>query len=151
MLSAPALAILQASPRAILPDGSTRDLMFGAGQFGFHDWSGSKVDLDGRILAARKAAARQAGLDPEKVGPMPHWVLHDLRRYLSTTMHEELGIAPHIVEAILGHAGGHRRGVSGVYNRAQYRAEKARALAIWAEHLRSITEAHDRKVVPLHA
>ena len=63
-------------------------------------WAASKIALDQRILEARKA--RAVGDD---IAPMPAWVLHDFRRYLSTTMHEGLGIPPHIVESILGHVG----------------------------------------------
>lgn len=32
----------------------------------------------------------------------------------------ELGIAPHIIEAVLNHASGHKAGVAGIYNRATY-------------------------------
>ena len=56
------------------------------------------------------------------------WGLHDFRRTLSTRLNDA-GIDPHVVEAILGHAGA-KRGVAGVYNRASYRVQKAEALAI---------------------
>jgi hypothetical protein len=46
----------------------------------------------------------------------------------------ELGIAPHIVEAILNHVG-HKAGVAGIYNRAKYEPEKKAALELWAKHL----------------
>ena len=63
--------------------------------------------------------------------------MHDLRRVISTNMHERLQIAPHIVEACLGHYTS-RTGVSGVYNRAQYAAEKRIALGKWADLLLEI-------------
>ena len=50
-------------------------------------------------------------------------------------MHEDLGIQPHIVEAVLNHISGARAGVDGVYNRALYLDDKRRALAKWADHL----------------
>ena len=62
------------------------------------------------------------------------WTLHDFRRLISTTMHERLGILPHVVEAILGHVG-HQAGTPGKYDLATYRDEKRRALERWAEHL----------------
>ena len=34
-------------------------------------------------------------------GPLPSWTLHDLRRTMVTTMNEHLGIAPHVVEAVV--------------------------------------------------
>jgi hypothetical protein len=64
-------------------------------------------------------------------------------------MHDELGIAPHIVEAVLNHASGHKAGVAGVYNRATYAREKAVALARWAEHLSAIVSGRSSKVVAM--
>jgi integrase len=147
-LSAPALAILKA--RHALPNSTARDLIFAGGHLGFSDWSGSKIDLDKRILAARIAAAEQAGADPAKVAPMPHWTLHDFRRVISTAMHDRLGIAPHVVEAVLGHVG-HQAGTPGRYNRATYREEKARALTLWADHLLAVVEGRESNVVALRA
>ena len=63
------------------------------------------------------------------------WRLHDLRHTVSTVMHGDLAVPPHIVEAVLNHSGGHRAGVAGVYNRASYASEKAAALARWADYL----------------
>ena len=100
-LSGAALSILQNRPRLTLSDGSLCDHVFGRGVRGFNDWQGSKADLDRQIGNEIKAA----------------FVLHDFRRVVSTTMHERLGIDPHIVEAVLGHVG-HQRGVPGVYNKS---------------------------------
>ena len=82
-------------------------------------------------------------------GVISPWRLHDLRRTVSTRMHDELGIAPHIVEAVLNHVSGHRAGVAGVYNRALYAKEKAVALARWAEHLGAIVAGERSKVVTM--
>jgi len=124
---------------AILTDWSRRsegrDYVFGRGKAGYQGWSNSKEFLDQRIGEAGKA--------------IPHWTLHDLRRTISTRMHDELGIAPHIVEAVLNHVSGHRAGVAGVYNRAIYAKDKAIALARWAEHLASIIEGKRSKVVAI--
>lgn len=65
---------------------------------------------------------------------IPHWRLHDLRRTTATGM-AELGIAPHVVEAVLNHISGARAGVAGIYNRAAYVPEKTAALERWAEHV----------------
>ena len=40
----------------------------------------------------------------------------------------ELGVLPHIVEAILNHVSGHRAGVAGIYNRAKYEVRNARSV-----------------------
>jgi hypothetical protein len=50
----------------------------------------------------------------------------------------EIGIQPHVIEAALNHVSGHKGGIAGIYNRAQYSAEKAQALARWDEHINTI-------------
>ena len=85
-------------------------------------WSQCKARLDARL-----------DLEP--------WVLHDFRRALSTTMHEQLDVPPHIVEAILGHVSGHKRGVAGVYNRALYLDQRRDALERYANHIKGLTRA----------
>jgi integrase len=65
---------------------------------------------------------------------MPHWTLHDLRRSCATGM-ADMGIGPHIIEAILNHVSGAKSGVAGLYNRSKYDDERRRALAAWALYL----------------
>jgi integrase len=124
-MSAHVTAILKALPRRTDPDGNVRDLVFGTGEGGFSDWSGSKQELDARITAARGK-------------PLAHWTPHDFRRLLSTTMHEQLRVSPAVVEAILGHVGVYKAGVRGVYNKALYLDERRRGLTKWAEHIEGI-------------
>lgn len=38
--------------------------------------------------------------------PLPSWTLHDLRRTMVTVMNEQLGIQPHVVEAVVNHTSG---------------------------------------------
>ena len=47
----------------------------------------------------------------------------------------ELGVQPHVIEAVLNHVSGHKAGVAGIYNRALYAAEKRQALHLWSEHV----------------
>jgi hypothetical protein len=49
-----------------------------------------------------------------------------------------LGVQPHVIEAVLNHISGHKAGVAGVYNRATYAAEKRLALDLWAGHVSSL-------------
>ena len=77
---------------------------------GYSGWSRSKERLDRRL-----------GLEP--------WGLHDFRRTLSTRLHDA-GVQPHVVEALLAHIG-HKAGVAGTYNKAQYREQKREALELW--------------------
>ena len=93
------------------------DPLFG-GTAGFSEWWRSKVQLDGAL-------------------DLPAWTVHDLRRTAVTGM-AEIGIPPHIVEAVVNHVSGHKGGVAGVYNRAKYSQEKRAALQRWADHLERI-------------
>ena len=117
-------AILEARPRY---DG--RDFVFGRGQGGFSGWSQCKARLDAAVK-------------------IPEWVVHDLRRAAATGM-GELGIQPHVVEAVLNHVSGSRGGVAGLYNRSQYEAEKTTALARWDAHLMDVLANKKTNVAPL--
>ena len=87
----------------------------------------------------RQKAAKDAGQDASQAKPLPDWRLHDLRRTAATVMADQLGVLPHIIEAILNHVSGHRAGVAGIYNRASYEAEMRAALGRWADHIVGIT------------
>jgi integrase len=132
-LSDPAQSTLVARPKML-----GRDFVFGRAHSakGFTGWSACKVLLDERIKASGA-----------KVGA---WVNHDLRRTVATRM-AELGVQPHIIEAVLNHVSGHKAGVAGIYNRASYEPEKRAALILWADKLVEIVAGKPRKVVPLRA
>jgi integrase len=148
-LSAPAKAIIEKHPRRVNEDGKLRDLVFGIGDGGFSGWSRCKERLDERILEARVKAWEEAGSQGEKPPPLPHWTHHDLRRTADTVMNDRLGIAPHVVEAILNHVSSHKSGksgVAGVYNKALYLRERTEALRLWADHIMALIGAN---VVPI--
>ena len=128
-LSAPARAILEAQPHRTNEAGRPRDLIFGHGEAGFSGWSQATGKLERQITQATGK-------------PLPHWTPHDLRRTTATMM-AELGVQPHVIEAVLNHASGHKGGVAGIYNRANYEREKAIALECWASHLLAIVSAPD--------
>jgi integrase len=126
---------LAATARALLvevPVQEGRELVFGKGTGSFGDWSNSKKNLDAAIAEGGNRK------------PLPPWTIHDIRRSVATGM-ADLGVQPHIIEAVLNHVSGHKGGVAGIYNRSSYAAEKAAALARWDEHVRSIVSApgHD--------
>ena len=78
------------------------------------------------------------------------WVINDLRRSAATHM-ADLGVLPHVIEAVLNHVSGSKRGVSGVYNRSDYAAEKRVALQKWSDHLETLVSGkRSSKVVNLH-
>jgi integrase len=111
-----------------------RTCVFGRVDTGFNGWHNCKQALNARIAAAGK--------------PLAEWKPHDLRRTAATGM-AELGVQPHIVEAVLNHVSGHKGGVAGIYNRATYDKEKREALNLWAEHVMPTVEGRAATVVSL--
>jgi len=112
-----------------VPHMAHRDYLFGIRGDGFRAWADGKAELDKRLGDA--------------VAP---FVLHDIRRSVATGM-ADLGVQPHIIETILNHHGGHRRGVAGIYNRSTYEREKKAALVMWADYVRALAEGGERKVL----
>jgi integrase len=93
-------------------------------------FSRAKAAVDKAMLAAMREA------DDGAEAPAG-WVFHDLRRTCASGM-AGLGIAPHVVEAVLGHRSGTIRGVAAVYNRYSYATEKRQALDAWSRKLDAI-------------
>jgi integrase len=121
-LSAPARAILAAR----LQHRPKRNLVFGYGEGPFSGFAKAKKELDAKLGAA--------------VAP---WRLHDFRRSISTALHERFDVPPNIVETILGHVGGHKSGVGGVYNKALYLDQRRAALERWAAHVMQLAGRAD--------
>jgi integrase len=81
-------------------------------------------------------AAPKADLDD--LAGITDWRIHDLRRTVATGM-QKLGVGLQVVEAVLGHVGGSRAGVVGVYQRHSFDAEKRAALEAWGNHVVALT------------
>jgi integrase len=113
------------------PRMASRDQLFGLRSHGFTAWAQGKHALD------------------ERSG-VTSWTVHDIRRSVATRM-ADLGVQPHIIEAVLNHYSGHRAGVAGTYNRSPYEREVRNALASWHDHLRTITAGGERKILPFEA
>ncbi len=103
-----------------------------------------------KMLNAARNEATEAGRDPDNID-IPHWSPHDLRRTFATKMNDEVGIMPHVVEAMLNHISGSAKvGVAGVYNRAQYLKEKEAAAQAWGRWIAALTSGQPTyNVVPL--
>jgi integrase len=98
--------------------------------------------------AVASSSALKERLDKRMRTPPGSWTLHDVRRTVATGM-ADIGVSPHIIEAVLNHAGGHKRGVAGTYNRSTYLPEKAEALQRWADHVEQLVSGKPTKVVPI--
>ena len=66
------------------------------------------------------------------------WTLHDIRRTVATRMHKAK-VHPLVVEDLLGHLTGVRKGVAGVYNSAETVEDQRLALEAWAAQLAALT------------
>jgi integrase len=113
-----------------LPGLATRDQLFGTRGGGFAAWSHGKAEMDARLKFAEP------------------FTVHDIRRSVATKM-ADLGVLPHVIEAVLNHQSGHRRGVAGTYNKSLYEREVRAALVLWHDHIRSIVAGSERKVIAL--
>ena len=107
-LSPTARRLLESRPR-------NGDAVFG----NFQGWGFAKKRLD------------------QRAGISVPWVLHDLRRSVASGM-GDLGVQPDVIESVLNHQSGSKAGISGVYNRSPYAAEKAAALELWDKHVAQI-------------
>jgi integrase len=100
-----------------VPKMVNRECLFGVrSNVGFNTWALSKQSLDTRCGVA-------------------DWHVHDIRRSVATKMADK-GVAPHIIETILNHTSGHKKGVAGIYNKSVYEREVKAALALWANRVR---------------
>jgi integrase len=104
------------------------DLLFGWGANGFTNWTSCKRALDSKL-------------------DLPAWTHHDIRRSVATGM-ANIGIQPHVIEAVLNHQSGHKAGVAGIYNRSSYVREVEAAMALWSEHIATLLSGGEAKVVP---
>ena len=59
----------------------------------------------------------------------------------------ELGVQPHIIEAVLNHVSGHKGGVAGIYNKAEYAEPKRNALRRWAMRVEAVVAGREEETV----
>jgi integrase len=122
-LSAPALAVVNAQPRF-----ASNPHVFAAsrGDGPMNGFSRAKVAFDKRCNVT-------------------DWTLHDLRRCARSLL-SRAGVRPDIAERVLGHT---IPGVGGIYDRHEYFAEKANALARLAALIQSIVTSPTGNVRPI--
>ena len=120
--------------RSKLPPLLGRNHLFGEyGTRGFSAWSPNKAAIDAKL--------------GDQVKP---WTIHDFRRTAATKM-ADIGIQPHIIEAILNHVSGHKGGIAGIYNRSSYAAETKTALLRWSEYLSKVVAERASNVLAFPA
>jgi integrase len=88
--------------------------------FRFNDWGHAKAELD-------------------KLCPLPHWVLHDIRRTFRTNL-GKLGVAPHVAERLVNHIST-QSDMEQTYNLYAYMPEMRDAISRWESHLSQVIAA----------
>lgn len=77
------------------------------------------------------------------------WRLHDIRRTVATGL-QRLGVRLEVIEAVLGHIGGSRAGVVGIYQRHSFDDEARAALVAWGRALeRLVIGSECAEVIPI--
>jgi integrase len=72
-----------------------------------------------------------------------NWRFHDLRRSFATHSSEKLSVSPVIVDKVLNHRTGQVRGVTAVYQRGEYLAERREALQKWGDYIERLVAGED--------
>ncbi len=112
---------------------------------------GQKRISDNPYVFAGRGVGYFKGFSPrklafdKKVGNIPRWTIHDLRRTARSLM-ARAGVRPDIGERVMGHA---INGVEGVYDRHTYLDEKGDALRRLAGLVETILNPPDKNVVPI--
>jgi integrase len=95
-----------------------------------------KTTFDGLVLTELQKIAVDRGADPAKVKAPERWTVQDLRRTARSLM-SRAGVGADHAERCLGHA---IPGVRGVYDRHEYRDEKAHAFEMLAAGIARILD-----------
>jgi integrase len=108
------------------------------------------ADDDRVFFGFRSFSNFKPGLDAKS--GVSGWRLHDLRRTVATGL-QRLGVRLEVTEAVLGHVGGSRAGIVGIYQRHEWAEEKRAALEAWGTHVAAIVEGREEgdNVTPIRA
>jgi integrase len=131
-LSTVALDVIATLPRI----GNSAYLFTTTGKTPVSGWTRSKELLDKAIIEFNDGRA------------LSDWRLHDLRRTVATGL-QRLGVGLQVTEAVLGHVGGSRAGIVGVYQRHEYAEEKKAALEAWGRFVQDMLTGVPAKVMPM--
>jgi integrase len=94
-----------------------------------------KQKIDVEIVKFHQGRASQSASNSNAIEPLPEWRMHDLRRTVATHMEDALGIAPHIIGAVLNHDPKGYKGVTAVYTKGNLVYQRRRALSAWSRFL----------------
>src|SRR5262249_50526826 len=122
-------------PRIIPLSPAAAELIKGLPRHGEHVFTtNGTTAVSGWSKAKRALDAAAAEINDS---PLPAWRFHDIRRTAATGL-QRLGIGLQVIESVLGHVGGSRAGIVGVYQRHRFEVEKRAALNAWAREVERI-------------
>ncbi|ULO23138.1 site-specific integrase [Methylocystis sp. SB2] len=131
-LAPAAVEIIKGLPRF---EGS--DFLFSTGKTPPSGFSKAKARLD--VLVAEHNGG----------APIPHFVIHDIRRSVASGL-ASIGIPIHVIERCLNHVSGSFGGIVSVYQKHSYADEMRAALEAWSRHVdRIVSGAAAGNVVEL--
>jgi integrase len=79
-----------------------------------------------------------AAMQKQLKKPLRPWVIHDLRRTMSTHMADFLEVDEGVVERILNHISTTEGGLKGVYQRQTYKEKRKLAMIAWGKYVESL-------------
>src|SRR5262249_28279529 len=71
-------------------------------------------------------------------GPIPAWIIHDIRRSVASGM-AELGVNLPVIERCLNHISGSFAGIVAIYQRYDFADEMHVAMERWGRHIEALT------------
>jgi integrase len=131
-LSTLALDLIATLPRI----GNSPYVFTTTGKTPISGWTRSKESLDKAAVEFNDGRA------------LSDWRVHDLRRTVATGL-QRLGVGLQVTEAVLGHVGGSRAGIVGVYQRHEYAEEKKAALEAWCRFVQDVLTRVPAKAMPM--
>jgi integrase len=131
-LSAPAVEIIKALPRV-----GKCDLMFSTnGKTPVSGFSRAKSRLDAAMLKIAKKEVKDAGGESDDI-KLPAFVVHDTRRTVARGCQKD-GVAPEVIERMLGHVTHTKSGLKGVYQVFEFESERRAVLAKWGQRVTAL-------------
>jgi integrase len=142
-LSAQAIAIFETLPRI-----DNCDLIFSTnGITPVSGFSRAKARLDAAMLKRARAEREKASGDPDSV-KLPAFVVHDTRRTVARGCQKD-GVAPEIIERMLGHVTHTKSGLKGVYQVFEFEDERRATFTKWGNRLVTLATPKPANIVVL--
>lgn len=107
----------------------------------FEAWPGKPVN---NAALARAVERSHVALGAKNVAPWGRWTPHDLRRTMRTGL-SACRVRPDIAEMTIGHT---KRGITAVYDRHEFEAERTAALESWEARLLQILDGRNADTLP---